>query len=192
MSTKNNISVYILCGGLSSRMQEEKGLVLYEDKPFVTHIIEAVLPISETIVLVTKNENYKQFGFPLIADIYENKGPVGGIYSALNHSDNEFNLILSCDIPNIKTAVLNTYLLNNFQDHSITYLKDDESDYPLIGMYSKQVTSLFKTAISENKLKLLDLIKTTDYNTIQIKPEDKIAVKNINTKEELTALSQLK
>lgn len=192
MSTKNNISVYILCGGLSSRMQEEKGLVLYEDKPFVAHIIDAVLPISETIVLVTKNEDYKQFGFPIVADIYENKGPVGGIYSALNHSENEFNLILSCDIPNIKTAVLSTYLLNNFQDNAITYLKDDEKDYPLIGIYSKQTESLFKAAISENKLKLLDLIKTTDYKTIQIKPEDKTAVKNINTKEELTALSQLK
>ncbi|MUU79140.1 molybdenum cofactor guanylyltransferase [Winogradskyella endarachnes] len=192
MSNKTNISVYILCGGLSSRMQEEKGLVLYKNKPFVAHIIDAVIPISESIVLVTKNDAYKQFGYPLVADIYENKGPVGGIYSALNHSENEFNLILSCDIPNIKTAVLNTYLLQNFQSHSISYLKDDESDYPLIGMYSKKLTSLFKAAILENKLKLLDLIKTTDYNTIQIKPEAKSAVKNINTKEELTALSQLK
>lgn len=192
MSLQNNISVYILCGGLSSRMQEEKGLVLFKGKTFIEYILEAVVLVSTNIFLVTKNDTYKQFGYPLLADVYENKGPVGGIYSALNHSKNTFNLILSCDIPNINTAVLQTYLLDNNNGNAITYLKDYEREYPLIGVYSKTLTPSFKEAILADRLKLLSLVKSLDYKTIQIKSKDKNAVKNINTKQELIALSQLK
>ena len=192
MNPESNISVYILCGGLSTRMQEEKGLVQFNGKAFIECVIEAVVPIIQNIFLVTKNETYKQFGYPLVADVYENKGPVGGIYSALEHSKNEYNLILSCDIPNINTSVLQTYLLGRSNNNAITYLVDDEREYPLIGVYSKSVASLFKEAIISNKLKLIDLIKTTDYNMIQVESKDKNAIKNINTKEELITLSQLK
>jgi len=188
MHTKNNISVYILCGGLSTRMQEEKGLVVFKGKTFIEHIIEAVKPITQNIVLVTKNEKYKQFGFPLVADIYENKGPVGAIYSALNHSKDEFNLILSCDIPNITTTVLNNYLLKTISESEISYLVDNQCEYPLIGVYSKKTTSTFKDAIANNELKLLDLIKSLDYNIITIRTKDRNAVKNVNSKEELQHL----
>ncbi|WP_179009203.1 molybdenum cofactor guanylyltransferase [Winogradskyella forsetii] len=188
MRVQNNISVYILCGGLSTRMQEEKGLVVFKGKTFVDHIIEAVKPITQNIVLVTNNEKYKEFGYPLVADIYENKGPVGGIYSALNHSRNDHSLILSCDIPNINTAVLNNYLLNTISENQITYLVDNQGEYPLIGLYSKKVTSIFKEAILKNELKLLDLIKSLDYKTISIKRKDRNAVKNVNSKEDLQLL----
>ena len=86
MNSKRNISDYILCGGLSSRMHQEKGLVLFKEKPFMAHVIAAVTPITNDIYLVTKNLDYEVFGYPLVSDIYENKGPVGGIYTALNHS----------------------------------------------------------------------------------------------------------
>ncbi|WP_179021232.1 molybdenum cofactor guanylyltransferase [Winogradskyella forsetii] len=188
MRVHNNITVYILCGGLSTRMQEEKGLVVFKGKTFVDHIIEAVKPITQNIVLVTNNEKYEQFGYPLVADIYENKGPVGGIYSALNHSQDDHNLILSCDIPNINTAVLNNYLLNTISENQITYLVDNQGEYPLIGLYSKKVTSIFKEAILKNELKLLDLIKSLDYKTISIKRKDRNAVKNVNSKEDLQLL----
>ena len=191
MNPQNNISVYILCGGLSTRMQEEKGLVQFKGKAFIECVIEAVVAITQNIFLVTKNETYKQFGYPLVADVYENKGPVGGIYSALEHSKNEYNLMLSCDIPNINTSVLQTYLLGRSNNNAITYLVDDERDYPLIGVYSKNVASIFNEAITSNKLKLIDLIKTADYKTVNIESKDKNAVKNINTKEGLIALSQL-
>ncbi|HEX8014674.1 MAG TPA: NTP transferase domain-containing protein, partial [Flavobacterium sp.] len=40
------LTAFILCGGKSSRMKSEKGLVLFQGKPFIEHIIQAVLPIT--------------------------------------------------------------------------------------------------------------------------------------------------
>jgi len=188
----SNVTAYILCGGSSTRMQEEKGLVTFNGKSFIAHIIEAVLPITNTIRLVTNNEKYSDFGYPIISDIYEKKGPVGGIYSALKHSKTKYNLILSCDIPNISTLVLKKYLIDISYQNDIIFVTDGNNEYPLVGMYSNTIAPQFKEAIAANKLKLIKLVHSLDYNTIQIQQEDKNAFKNINTKADLEALIALK
>ena len=55
---KTELTVFILCGGKSSRMQSEKGLVLFQGKPFIEHIIKAILPVSDQIKLITASKEY--------------------------------------------------------------------------------------------------------------------------------------
>ena len=100
------VKLSILCGGKSSRMQSEKGLVLFNEKPFIEHIIEAALPISNEIQLVTNTSHYDYLPYKKIKDIELDKGPIGGIYSALVYSNSDNNLILSCDVPLISTELL--------------------------------------------------------------------------------------
>ena len=190
MVAQKNIGVYILCGGLSLRMGEEKGMVAFKGKPFVEHIINAIYPISPQIQLVTSNQVYRRFGFPLVKDIYENKGPVGGIYTALKHSKFEWNIILSCDIPNIRTAVLRHYLLNLNTAADIVFLKDDKRDYPLIGLYRKTVLPTFRKALLQDELKLMQTIFATNFHAIQVKAEDQVCLSNVNTKEDLEYLTK--
>lgn len=182
----SNISAYILCGGKSSRMQTEKGLVKYLDKPFIKWVIEAVLPITSNIFLVTDNQDYSSFGYPLVSDAYKDKGPIGGIYSALNHSESDYILLLSCDIPNITSYVINNYLVKNLSgDIDVTYLSDDSDSYPLIAFYNKRLKSKFLNSINLNKLKLISLLTELDCQNIKVDKKDFNALKNINTKEEL-------
>lgn len=188
MKSENNISAYILCGGKSQRMQTDKGLLLFENQTFVTCIINAIKPITDTIVLVTNNDEYKKFGYTVISDIYEGKGPVGGIYTALKHSSTFRNLIVSCDVPKITSHLFENYLIPNFKSYDITFLSDGVSDYPLIGIYSKNCVSAFKTAIKKNHLKLLKLIETLDYNRVVVCEPDIPALLNINSKEDLEKL----
>ena len=139
-----DISAYVLCGGKSVRMQEEKGLVLYKGKPFIRWIIEAIMPITSTIILVTSNGDYSLVGLPMIEDIHADKGPVGGIYTALNHSKTERNLVLSCDVPKINTALLSKLIEeSSINDSPVTFLSDGKNDYPLIGVYKKKALKTF-------------------------------------------------
>jgi molybdopterin-guanine dinucleotide biosynthesis protein A len=186
MNTNTNISAYILCGGKSSRMQTEKGLVNFLDKPFIQWVIEAVKPVTQNIFLVTDNQSYSKFGYTLVPDVYKAKGPVGGIYSALNHSKNEYNLILSCDIPNISASIINRYLVTNLSsDTDVSFLSDDKNSYPLIAVYNKRVTPLFLEAIKMNKLKLVSLLSELNCQNIRVNTNDFDSLRNINTKEEL-------
>ena len=103
---KDSLSIYILCGGKSSRMGTEKGLISFKEKPFVQHIIDAVSPLSDKVYLVTENQDYERFGLPLVPDLVPDRGPVGAIYTALKHTSSSWNLILSCDVPAITTRGL--------------------------------------------------------------------------------------
>ena len=193
MSIQKHISVYILCGGKSSRMQTEKGLVVFNNKPFIEWILEAVKPISNHIYLITENTDYSVYNYPLVADIHKDKGPVGGIHTALSHTKTQQNLILSCDIPMISTHIINRYLINSKVINSnITFVSDSTRDYPLIGMYSTNNLQKFETAIQQNHLKLMHLIQSSTYHRIQVASRDFEALYNINTHDELQTLIQRK
>lgn len=191
MKAKHNISAFILCGGKSSRMGTEKGLVNYNNKPFIQLVIDAIVPITTNIFLVTDNQEYTDFNYPLVADIYKNKGPVGGIFSALDRSETENNLILSCDIPKISTNVIKNYLINNISDQKdVIFLSDDKNIYPLIGIYNKSVKPKFSEAISSNRIKLLSLLNELNCQVIKVNPRDFESLKNINTQDELKILEK--
>ena len=185
MNNNQNISAYILCGGASSRMQTEKGLVCINGKTFIQYIIEAIKPITNNIVLVTKNKDYSTFGYHLIEDIHPDKGPVGGIHTALQHSKSEQNFILSCDIPFITSDVLKFLVSNHSENNNITFLSDENKTYPLVGIYNKRIKNIFEEALLNNELRLQSVIKKTTYNSICINASQHYALQNINTKDEL-------
>ena len=106
MNAKNNITGIILAGGKSSRMGTEKGLILYKNKPFVKHIIEAMKPLVNNIIIICNTRAYERFGFKCYEDLIKNTGPLAGIYTGLSYSKTDNNLIVSCDIPLVNTVVL--------------------------------------------------------------------------------------
>jgi len=181
---------YILCGGKSSRMNTEKGLVEFQGKTFLKWILDAVTPLTSDITLVTKNAAYTSYGLPMIPDLVEDQGPVGGIYTALADSSSRYNLILSCDIPMITTEVL-TFLIQSSisSDSDVCILSDGKHDYPLIGCYQKSLFSVFQNAIEQHHLKLCPLVDSLMHQKLVITSKDQAAIRNINTQAELLSLT---
>lgn len=185
------MQIAILCGGKSSRMLSEKGLVLYKKKPLIEHVIAAVLPISSNIQLITNSHDYDYLNCKIINDIQLDKGPIGGIYSALANSDSEINLILSCDIPLISTEILLELIEKHNTNFEISIFKDANQMHPLIGIYSKNILPILKRAIEEKELKMMNLFPKVKHQLIEIKDENKHNFKNINTVTELNELNEL-
>jgi molybdopterin-guanine dinucleotide biosynthesis protein A len=190
------MQVSILCGGKSSRMQSEKGLVLYQNKPFIDHIIEAVLPISSNIQLITNTTDYDYLAYRKIKDVIVDKGPLGGIYTALVHSETVINLILSCDIPLISTEVLLELIEKQGVNLDISVFSEETRIHPLIGIYSKKLIPVLEKAIEDNDLKMMHFISNVKHQLIPITDDKRHLFKNINSVAELnelnTNLSQLK
>lgn len=181
---------YILCGGKSSRMQEEKGLVIFRGKSFIQWILDAVGPVSKESILVTKNAAYQSFGLEMVQDVFEDQGPVGGIYTALLHSSQIQILILSCDIPKITTEVL-AFLIEKSREfpEKITFLSDGNNDYPLIGIYPKTALTAFSKSIEAGHLKLCPLVYNLPHQRLILDLGSKSSLQNINTKVELLRLT---
>lgn len=184
-----SLTVFILCGGKSSRMQSEKGLVLFKNKPFIEHIIKAILPLTENIKLITNNKEYDYLTYQKIPDIISEKGPLGGIYTALNNTETEFNLILSCDIPLISTELLTELISKHNQEAEITVFASESRMHPLIGIYSKKVLPVIKSAIDKDDLKMMNLIANVPHQIIAIEDSEGFHLTNINSVDELNDLN---
>lgn len=183
------ISVSILCGGKSSRMQSEKGLVLYHGVPFIEHIIKAVLPIATRIQLITNTTDYNYLEYEIIKDIELDKGPIGGIYSALTHSKHELNLILSCDIPLISTALLEELIEKHNENVAVTVFSDGKRMHPLIGIYSKTILPILKDAIANSNLRMMEMIAKLPHQIIEVDADKSNQFLNINSVAELNQLN---
>lgn len=182
-------ATYILCGGKSTRMQEEKGLVHFQGKTFLRWILDAVRPVTKESILVTKNSAYQSYGLEMIRDVFEDKGPVGGIHTALLHSSHSQILILSCDIPKITTEVLDCLIEKSHEfPKKITFLSDGINDYPLIGIYPKTALETFSKSVEAGILKLCPLVFSLPHQRVVVDPARKISLQNINSKEQLLRL----
>src|SRR6202008_2205785 len=99
MPGQTEITAIILAGGKSSRMKEDKGLVYFNGKMLVEHVIASAKKMTTRIIIITANPAYRQFGYPCTEDEMKEKGPLGGIFTGLVHSSTKKNLVLGCDLP---------------------------------------------------------------------------------------------
>ena len=147
------------------------------------------MPISANIKLVTHTNDYDYLAYKKLNDIELDKGPMGGIYSALANSDSEINMILSCDIPLISTEILLELIQKHNSNFDVTVFEDEERVHPLIGIYSRKLLPILKKAIDENELKMMLFLTNVNTQRIPIENDKKQFFKNINTLEELNELN---
>ena len=185
MNNLQNITGIILAGGKSSRMGTDKGLLTLRGDAFIALIIDAVKPLVKDIIIVSNNTDYDQFGYKRVDDIIENAGPVAGIYTGLYHSTTENNLVISCDVPLVKTVILNK-LIEGYEDgFDVIQIQSQNKTMPLIALYKKQCMSVFLWLLKNDERRLRYAISQLNTKTIVLGSELKEFVTNINTQEQL-------
>ncbi len=157
----------ILAGGKSSRMGQDKGLMLYQGKPLIQFAIDAIEPIVESVVIVSSNKDYAQFGYPLIADIYPEKGPLAGIYSGLKSVKSELNIVLGCDMPNVNSSLLE-HLISLVDNEAVLLPAFNGKTEQLVGIYTKKCEPIFKKEIERDNLKIKDAISLVLHRFVEI------------------------
>lgn len=182
------MTAIILSGGKSSRMGTEKGLVELNGKCLIEYVIEAAKNISDEIIIVANNNEYKRFGYRIYSDLIKNCGPMGGIYTGLFHSQTEKNLVLSCDIPFVSSDALK-FIIKNSGNSKITVPKHNNKIEPLCAVYSKSCAGKFKTLILKNELKMTEALKKFSVKYLDVSKQKFYSEKlfhNINSKKEIT------
>lgn len=184
MSDFRHIRIIILAGGKSSRMGQDKGLMLLNGKSMIEYVIDVAKQISPQISIVANNESYSKFGLPVYKDEFEEKGPLAGIYTGLKNSTTEHNLILSCDIPFVQKDLLEFLLISSEGSDITTSLFQDKL-HPLIGVYSKSCESIIAQQISKNELKVSNIFEKLKTKQIDVSHFDSSNFRNINSETDL-------
>ncbi|PWG62214.1 molybdenum cofactor guanylyltransferase MobA [Sediminicurvatus halobius] len=97
------VTAIILAGGRATRMGgEDKGLIALAGRPMIAHVLDAVRPQVDAIIINANrnHERYAAFGLPVVADREGGfQGPLAGMASGLAHCDTPLALTLPCDGP---------------------------------------------------------------------------------------------
>ena len=188
MIVTKEISGIVLAGGKSSRMGTDKGLLELNHKPFISYILEAMIPLVSEILIVSNQSEYDAFGYDRVPDIIADSGPLAGIYSGLMNSKTEYNLILSCDIPLIRTEVLQQLLHHADEDHDIIQIESRGKTMPLIALYKSSCIQTFRDLLDRNEYRLGYALEQCKVKNVKIKGKDDFTTTNINTDQEFKKL----
>lgn len=101
----NDLTAIVLAGGQGTRMGgKNKGLVIYDGKPLVRHVLDIIAPqVAQVVISANRDlERYEQFGYPVITDQHDDsRGPLAGIAAALDAVTTDYVLIVPCDMPHL-------------------------------------------------------------------------------------------
>lgn len=189
---KKNITGIILAGGKSSRMGSDKGMMELYGRKFIEHILVALVPNVDEVIIIANNNNYKNLGHKVYEDIIKDCGPLGGIYTGLMNSKTENNMVVSCDIPFINSSLIK-HIIDNKGRADIAVPVYDGNVEPLCAVYTKRIKDEIHQLILSKELKLrnvfMHFITKEIYITKKLQFYSEKLLMNINTKSQFDDLA---
>lgn len=131
---------FILTGGASSRMGEDKSRLLLGGETFVGRAAEALRAVAPRVSVVSAREGDAGFGLPLVRDVFVGAGALGGLHAALISCRAPWAAVVSCDLPFV-TGELFTRLAS-FRGPAFDAVAPRQPDgraQPLCALYARDV-----------------------------------------------------
>lgn len=190
----------ILCGGKSSRMGSDKGMLRLEAKTWAQTAIDKMTGINIPIKVSVNKDQYAGYESlfskdQLIMDdeTLQVKGPLLGLLTAHLRYPAEDLFVLACDMP-----LMEPFLLRDLYDRYLqqpaaeayVYTNDDQPE-PLCGIYTSKGLTAIVRMLKEGQLSKFSMKFMLDHlvvDTIAIMDEHKKYFRNFNAHAELNGL----
>lgn len=165
-------------------MGRDKGLASLHDQPMITHVLKVLRPFEIPLNIIAHNAAYEVFGLPVYGDVVQEKGPMGGLLTAMNNTDARIVLVIACDMPFITSNAVEVLLKNSDEGLIVTALKGKRI-HPLFGLYPVALKEKLEQSISAGDLKMTDFILKNPHVLLPFESERSDEIfRNINTEEE--------
>ena len=169
----------IMAGGDSGRMGVDKSMLPIRDKPMIEHICEQLRRcFAQILISANDSQRYAFLGFEVVRDKAPGQGPLMGIASALQVSENEFNFVVGCDIPYVDMALVRRMLVEA-EGADIVIPADGDGNYePLFAVYHKSALGAINETLSAGGRKISDVFARCRVKYIEV---EKGRIVNLNT-----------
>ena len=197
----NNISTYaadccavLLRGGKSRRMGQDKALLPWGDSTFLKTVAGQMDFLDEKYLSVAANDISSADGLSedwvRLPDLFPDRGPLGGIYTALVSCRAQWALVASCDIPAVERRLFTMLLENRTEEADIIYpLTPDGRMHMTCALYRKTIAPVILAQIEkgDNRLRILNDLCRSKAIPID-RPDYLRMLSNINTGAELDTI----
>jgi len=137
------MNAILLAGGQSSRFKSDKAMAKLDGQRLINRILCRLQEVFNRVYIIVNDKSNYSFleGAQLVTDIIPDKGPLGGLYTGLQHSTAEYNYLAACDMPLITVDYLN-FLKNIERDYDVLLPEYKDRLEPLAGIYTKSCCKL--------------------------------------------------
>ena len=178
-----DVNIYILAGGKSSRMGTDKATTLFHGRPMIQYVLDVATLISPNIFILSNHESHAQFGFECIKDVIKDIGPAGGIDAMLQHSIQEKNILVSCDMPFLDDLSIQK-IITASKNYDITVPLLNNYPEALIGVYHQTCKEIWRNEIIKGERKLSTLISKFNAHFIngnELQKQNPLLFSNFNS-----------
>ena len=178
-------TVAVLIGGDSSRMGTDKATFEVDGVAMANRVMTAATEAgaSQVLMIGSTQAKSKSLTGEWKKDLFPGEGPLGGVITALKHSNHDSVVVLSCDMPFITSAVIQS-LVKGLEDAQATVGRTDRLNW-LCAAWSK--SECFTTLQSVWKRNERAVHRAAVLLDVAEVPVPAVAVRNINTLADLVA-----
>src|SRR5262249_55237704 len=130
----------ILAGGRARRFQGlNKATLDVGGQRIIDRQLAALAAVTaEQLVISNDPSAFAGLGVSVVADLVEDAGPPGGLYTALKTARSSRVLVLACDLPFVH-AVFLRFLVERAVDADIVVPRTVDGLQPLCGVYATRI-----------------------------------------------------
>jgi molybdopterin-guanine dinucleotide biosynthesis protein A len=189
----------ILAGGKSLRLGRSKFLQAIEGKSLIQWVVDRLATISTEIIIATAHGEAipcsSAVRIKTVADIYPEKGPLGGIYSGLIASSSPRAIVVGCDTPFLSVGLLE-YMTQTLADSDIALPKIGEMVEPLCAVYSKNCLAPIQELLEQDERRISKLfsmvkVKYVEEDELNRFDPEHLSFFNINSQDDLERARKL-
>lgn len=137
----------VLIGGKSSRMGQDKAMMVYKERSLYKIAAENIAPFSDNIYLSANPHqiSHLAFEYPTIQDLFDGVGPLGGIISCHRYIQEQL-LIISCDLPLISHIEIEALINLHNQNNGCTMFYNDSTGHyeTMLSIWEKEMLDLLE------------------------------------------------
>ena len=197
MDGSPEVTAFILAGGKSTRMGQDKAFVEFQGRTLLARTLDLAASVTPAVRIVGSREKFAAFA-PVVEDVFRDCGPLGGIHAALRNSATDINLMLAVDMPFVSWALLQ-YLISHAEksgEAAAVVPRGKAGWQPLCAIYRRDFANVAEDALrdGENKIdRLFEKVRIYAIGHEQLESAgfSNGIFRNLNTPDELQASAGL-
>lgn len=201
-NAESDITAIVLAGGRSLRFGRDKAVEPIAGEPMIRRVIRRSaegIGASEIMVVVSGLERAAELPLDpaerIVADLFSDSGPLGGIYTGLLSARTEWALVVACDLPFVCAALLRHMAGCRGEVDAVVPAVDGMPE-PTHALYSKRCLPAIKGRLDARELKtsgFLDDVAVRYVRDDEAKrfDPDLLSLFNVNRPEDFARASEL-
>jgi molybdopterin-guanine dinucleotide biosynthesis protein A len=189
---------FVLAGGKSSRMGQDKALLPFCGRPMIEIAVGKLREFCAAVSIVGNREDLSDYA-PVVMESRIETGPAAGIEAGLRATQYPWTMFIPVDVPLVSSALLRSWASHQItsadaQEHGSSLVTDEEPQ-PAFCMLKTSAAETWTAALDGGERRLLRLLAITsavmqDASVFMAEPKDsphdrQLWFSNVNTPQDL-------